>query len=195
MPAGRGNSNTIHIGAATGNAIESLNVSALDRPGEIGQIAVLTNNKMYQLVQCDSGATVSTPTGVVARGQLAFWRSKGTPPSGFNPYVVTNDIRVALGAEDATKDTKRNNVAGVFLNSVTAGYFTAIQLKGNMSTVASDGGGDWVVGDLCVAGNNTSAQVDRVAAGTAPGWTNVGTAAGVEANNAISVDLDLPIVS
>lgn len=189
MPAGRGNSQTVHIGS--GSTIESLNVSALDRPGELGQYVYLPNNKKYQLVQLDSGATSATPTGVVVRGDLAFWMQKGT---GANPYRVTNDIRVAIGGEDATKDNKRNNVAGVFLVAATAGYYTAIQQSGNMATVASDGGGDFQVGEYVVAGDNTTSTIDRVAGATAPGWTTVGMAAGVEAAGFTSVDLSLPDV-
>lgn len=192
MPAGRGNSQTIHIGS--GSTIESLNVSELERPGELGQCVYLPSNKKYQLVKLDSGATASTPVGAVARGDLAFWRAKGTPPSGFTPYTVTNDIRVALGAEDSTKDQKRNNVAGVFMVAATAGYYTAIQTGGNMSAVASDGGGDFAAGDKCVAGDNTEAEIDVVAAGTAPTHTVVGTIAAAESAGFTSVALDLPDV-
>lgn len=188
MPASRG-SQTINIGQ--GSTIESLNVATLARPGELGQAYYGTSNKAYQLVQCDSGATAATPVGVVAAGQLAFWMAKG---SGSNPYRVTNDIRVAIGAEDATNDNKRNEVAGVFTTAVTAGYYCAIQQRGNYSAVVSDGGADFTIGDLCVAGNNSTAAIDRVAAGTAPGWTLVGEIAGTESSSHTSVDLNLPVV-
>lgn len=189
MPAGRGNSQTVHIGPV--GDIEDLNISALERPGELGQYVQGTNNKGYQLVQCDSGATASTPRGIVARGHLAFWMAKGGTA---NPYRVTNDIRTALGGGAGTSDQKRNNVAGVFLNAVTAGYYTAIQIKGNMSAVFSDGGADWLIGDSVIAAASTNADVDRIAAGTAavPGY--VGEAAGTESGGLLSTDLDLPIV-
>ncbi len=195
MPAGGGSSQNIYIGQGT--SIESMNVdpnNTYSRPGEIGQRVYGTTGKKYQLVIMDSGATAATPAGAPARGQLLFYRAKGAAQGNIVPYTVTNDIRVALGAQDATKDTKRNNVAGVCMVAATPGYMTSMQTEGNMSAVYSDGGGDWVIGDFVIAGDNTSAQADRVAAGTAPGWTVVGLAAGVEASNLLSVDLSLPDV-
>lgn len=183
MPASRG-SQTVHIGAHS--TIESMNESALERPGELGQAVYLPNNKAYQIVQLDSGATASTGTGVVAANDLAFWKDKTT-------YLVTNDIAQAMGAQDATQDNKRNNVAGVFTAAVTAGYYCVIQQRGRRN-VASDGGGDFTVGDFTIAANNTASQIDRMAAGTAPTHTTVGRVAAVEAANVTSVDLDLPVV-
>lgn len=187
MPASRG-SQTVHIGQ--GRNIETLNVSELPRPGELGQAVYLPNNKAYQIVQLDSGATASTPTGVVAAGDLAFWMAKG---SGANPYRVTNDIRAALGAEDATQDNKRNEVAGVFTAAVTAGYYCVIQQRGNRS-VKSDGGADFTVGDMAIAANTTASDIDRMAAGTAPTHTVVGEVAAAESAGFTSIDLDLPVV-
>ncbi|KKL05662.1 hypothetical protein LCGC14_2603770, partial [marine sediment metagenome] len=68
--------------------------------GALGQ-RTSQDNKEYQLVRLDSGATASAATGVVAAGDLAFWKDKA-------PYLVTNDIAQALGAVDATNDNKRN---------------------------------------------------------------------------------------
>jgi len=187
MPASRG-SQTVHIGQ--GSTIESLNVSELPRPGELGQAVYLPNNRAYQIVQCDSGATAATAVGVVAAGDLAFWMAKGT---GANPYRVTNDVVQALGAADATNDNKRNNVAGVFTHAVTAGNYCVIQQRGRRN-VASDGGGDFTVGDYAIPGNTSAADIDRMVAGTAPTHTIVGMVAGAEAAGFTSIDLDLPVV-
>lgn len=189
MPAGRGSQN-ISIGRSAN--IEALNLSELPRPGELGQAYYGTANKAYQLVQCDSGATASTPTGVVVAGDVAFWMAKG---GGANPYRVTNDIRVALGAEDATDDNKRNNVAGVFTHAVTAGYYCVVQQRGNMAAVKSDGGGDFTVGDGAIAANTTTSAIDRLAANaTVTNLTQMGTIAAPESGGFTSVDLNLPVV-
>ena len=62
----------------------------------------------YLRVYLDSGATASTPTGAVAKGQLAFWKDK-------TANLVTNDTRFCdVGASGAI-----NRVAGVFQLAVS----------------------------------------------------------------------------
>lgn len=177
------NSQTVHIGSRTGN-IEAMNESSLPRGGELGAVVKAQENKGYQIVQCDSGATAAAPSGVVIAGDLAFWKDKAN-------YLVTPDVAQAMGAEDATNDNKRNNVAGRFTAAVTAGNYCVIQQKGRGS-VRSDGGADFTAGDKAIAANTTASDIDRMAAGTAPTHTVVGTVAAAESGGFTAVDLDLP---
>lgn len=174
---------TIHIGQRS--SIRSMNEQTDPRPGELGgHIMVRGSDEEYQKIQLDSGAVAATPTGVVAAGQLAYWKSKG--PN----YIVTNDFRVAIGGESASTNNKRNAVAGVFTAAMTAGYFGVIQVGGNYPTVVTDGGNDGKAGDYVIA-SATSAQADAMAAGTAPTNTTIGKGAGAEAASAWSVDLNV----
>lgn len=80
-------------------------------PGEIGcafydPMTGFTNVR----VRLDSGATASTPTGVVAAGQLAFWKDRAN-------NLVTNDQRFCDAA--ATTSGFVNRVAGVFQTAVS----------------------------------------------------------------------------
>jgi len=184
MPAGRG-SQTVHIGSRSN--IEALNVTALDRPGELGQAVVLPNNKSYQIVQCDSGATASAPSGVVVAGDVAFWKDKAS-------YIVTPDLGQAAASESTNQSSKRNMVAGVFTTAATAGNYCVVQQQGRHAGVKSDGGGDFVSGDTAIAKNTAVSDIDRVAAGTASTHTPLGIVAGAEAAGFTPVDLDLPVV-
>lgn len=186
MPASRG-SQTIHIGR--GSDLEAMNFTPANdpSPGEVGQAHYAPNNRAYQKVTLDSGATASTSRGVVADGHLAYWKDKTN-------YLVTNDIAQAVGTEDATQDNKRNNVAGVFVAAVTASNRCLIQQRGNHPGVFSDGGGDFIVGEQCIPGDTTNADIDRMAGGTAATHTVVGIVSAVEAANLTAVDLQLPVV-
>jgi hypothetical protein len=75
-------------------------------PGEIGcafydPMTGFTNLR----VRLDSGATSATPTGAVAKGQLAFWKDRAN-------NLVTNDQRFADSAP--TSNGFVNRVAGIF---------------------------------------------------------------------------------
>lgn len=184
MPASRG-SQTIHIGPHS--SIESMNESALPRPGELGQAYYADTGKGYQVVQCDSGATASAPSGVVAAGDLAFWKNKAS-------YLVTPDLGQAAASESTNQSSKRNLVAGVFTAAVTAGNYCVVQQRGRHAAVKSDGGGDFVSGDTAIAKNTAASDIDRVAAGTGPGHTMIGIVAAAESAGFTAVDLDLPVV-
>lgn len=187
MPAGRTNQ-TAYIAARS--TIEGFNESSMYKGGELGSHIVTEGGaKEYQYVQCDSGATASTGSGVVAAGDLAFWKNKTT-------YIVTNDIAQALGAVDATNDNKRNNVAGIFRVAATAGNFCVIQLRGRSNVLAA-AGGTYDVGNTAIAGDTTVSDITTVAAGTATTHTAVGLVAGArgaEVAGQAPVDLSLPIV-
>lgn len=182
MPAGVTGGNTVNIGASAN--LESVNLSALPRPGELGNRVYGTSNKEYQVVQIDSGATVATPTGIIARGQLLYWKDKSN-------YIVTNDSRVAIGGQGANSQF-RSEGAGIAMYANTAGYYTLIQNRGNMSAVVTKAS-TYIVGDAAVA-DTTSGQVDAVTAGTALTIPSYGAAAAVRSGSTVSVDLNFPQV-
>ena len=174
---------SIYLGA--GGTPETLNETAPYKAGELGARFTIAGRR-YQIVDLDSGATSSVGAGAPAANDLLFWKDKAN-------YIVTHDIAQAIGAQDTTQDNKRNSVAGVLLIAATAGNRIAMQVRGRRN-VGSDGGGDFTIGDLAIAADNTSAQIDRMAAGTAPTHTVVGTVAVAEASNVTALDLSLPEV-
>jgi len=159
----------------TGNPA-TFNSATLYAGGQLGQVYE-TNTNTFQIVKGDSGMTASTPTGVVAAGDVAFWKDRAA-------YLVTNDSRAVTGF--------RNEVAGIFRTTVTAGYYCTVQQRGNAISVASDGNG--ADGDVAVANSGTAADVTAVTAGTAPTYIPVGIIRGAAAAGFISVDLNVPSI-
>ena len=148
-------------------------------PGEIGcafydPMTGFTNVR----VRLDSGATASTPVGVVQAGQLAFWKDRAN-------NLVTNDQRMCDAA--ATTNGFVNRVAGVFQTGVSTapgtndstgqpvtyvcdlvilGQSVSVWTKANSATI-----GDLAVCDTTAA----TAQVAALAtATTAPTSTVIG---------------------
>jgi len=159
------------------------NESSLYYAGALGQ-RVTQDNKDYQLVRLDSGATASATTGVVAAGDVGFWKDKAA-------YLATNDINQALGAVDGTNDNKRNFVAGIFLSAITAGSHCWIQQGGRASVLAASGG-TYAVGNIAIAANSTLSDVTTIAAGAAFTATQVGLVAGARSSGKADLDLTLP---
>lgn len=182
MPAGRIDQ-TVYLGPFA--SLDKVNTATLYKPGELGKHIEDTAGRGWQCVQLDSGAVAANGVGVVAAGQLAFWKDKTN-------YIVTNDFRQAIGASTGC----RNEVAGVFQVAVTAGYFCYVQNRGKSVNAvvlksASPNKGDWVVADNTAS----SAQADIVAIGTAPTVQPIGKAnASGSSVTTIGVDLDVPIV-
>lgn len=160
------------------------------RKGELGAVVPDVNsNRRWQFVQLDSGATSATATGVVADGQLAFWKDR-------SKYLVTNDATQAnavnlagLGVSEA-----RNFVAGIFTNAVTANNGTLILQRTDQATGynVKATGSSWVSGDIAVANTGTAADAVRVAAGTAPTCVVIGTALGAASAGKVPVWVNLP---
>jgi hypothetical protein len=172
---------TLYIGRDIGG-IERMNVASLYKPAELGgRLAVA--KKAYQLVQLDSGATAATNAGVVAAGDLAFWKDRSN-------YLVTNDKDQAVGGP--TVANARNSVCGVFTFAATAGRYCVVQQRGRRS-VRTDGGGDFDVGDFIVASSNNVADGDVTDIGTSPPVTKVGEVAAAEAAGFTACELDLPV--
>jgi hypothetical protein len=191
MPANRV-IESIYLGPFT--SAEAFNSSTLYKQGELGARVATTGGKEYQLVQLDSGATSANTVGIVAVGQVAYWKDKSR-------YLVTNDNRVCVGGQSANS-AYRNEVAGIFRVAVTpgaagdtsgGGYYCFVQQKGNCTNVVSKS--LTAVKGYQIVGDNTSntAQVDIVASGTAVTVQSLGKCNQDGSTiTSLNVDLDVP---
>lgn len=150
--------------------LTSMNLATLPYPGQLGQFMEKDGAK-YQLVQFKSTTTT------IAAGTPVMWTDRAN-------FVVSAKVA----------DTKRNEVAGVALGTVTAGSYGFIQVRGNHATVLANGDDDIAQGDVIIFGA-TDGVVDSTAAGTAPLYVPLGvaSAADVDANNTVAVDLTVPL--
>ena len=147
--------------------------------GELG-ISFDVNDRSYEKVILDSGATSATATGAVAANQLAYWKD----PSA---RIVTNHRPAALGA--ATANASGNFVAGIFRTAVTPGYECCILTRGK--NIPLKAGSVATVGMLLTSDVDTNGpQVVGVAVGTAPGYQTIGVSRGAAANNIVNADVD-----
>lgn len=162
------------IYAETGNP-DTSNEAALYKPGELGQ-NLSKNDREYQRVQCDTGATADTGVGVVAATHLAFWKDRAN-------YLVTNDLAQSV----------RNQVAGIFRTAVSAGNFCFILKRGRAIDVLA-ASGTYVDGEKAIPNSGTAADITRLAAGTALTYTGVGEVRGARASGVVSVDVNIPEV-
>ena len=161
---------------------DTVNYSPEYAPGERG-LAYDYNDKAYQIVQLDSGATAATPTGIPAVNQLAYWRDK-------DRYVVTNDRRFAMNLGIGTA-AYQNFVAGVIRNAATPGNIIHILQRGDNIPML-DGGNTFAAGESIIAEADAVGAVDRIALGTAVTFRPLGIARGAAANGVVNVDIDIP---
>lgn len=149
--------------------------------GDIGN-AYDTNDKAYQRVYLDSGATSATPSGVVAATQLAYWKDRAN-------YIVTNDSRMALLSNTAL--SFRNNVAGVFRAAVPAGSFCWVLQRGRAISLKEVGSA--TAGMLLVASTSTTAaDALGIAINTAPGCNQIGVVRTATSGTTCVADFDMP---
>lgn len=173
-----GNLQTIYL--PNGGDPENVNLPSLQMPGMLGGRVVVpttAGNKKYQLVQVDSSPT-NTPVNPFD-GATAWWSDRDKYKVGTAP--------AALG---------RGNVAGVFVNAPTPGYYTCIQQKGKHDqvklidavTAAPGAAGQFVIPSA------TNAKADVLAAGTASTYPSMGYTAGTLnlSDNTCAVNLDVP---
>ena len=160
--------------------------------GQRGQLGMVHENddRTYQRVKLDSGATSATPTGVVAANDVAFWRYKGD--STVQPYTVTNDRRFAMNLTEAT-NAYANFVAGIFRVAATAGEYVEILVKGS-NIACADGGNSFAAGETIFAELDSAAAVNRTAVGTMPSYLTLGRARGAAAGGNVNCDIDIPIM-
>ena len=171
-------SQTVYV--STGNP-DTVNDSTPYFPGQLGQ-AMDVNDRAYQYVQLDSGATVSSPAGVVAANEVAYWKDR-------SQYIVTNDSSQALF--QATANSFRNNVAGIFRNAMTAGNYGFVLQRGRSINVKEAGSA--TAGMILIANTSaTAADTLGVAINTAPNCQPLGVVVtGTVANVAVA-DIDIP---
>ncbi len=149
--------------------------------GDLGT-AYDANDRTYQKVYLDSGATAASPAGVVAATQLAYWKDRTN-------YIVTNDTRFALFSD--TLLSFRNNVAGLFRSAVPAGSFCWVLQRGRAVRVKEVGSatpGMVLISDT----STTAAQALGVAINTAPNCNPLGVVITATAGGFCVADFDMP---
>ncbi len=169
---------TVYV--STGNP-DTVNETTPYFPGQLGQ-AFDKEDRAYQYVQLDSGATVSAASGVVAANELAYWKDR-------SQYIVTNDSSQALF--QATANSFRNNVAGIFRNAMTAGNYGFVLQRGRSINVKEAGSA--TAGTILIANTSaTAADALGVAINTAPNCQPLGVVVtGTVATVAVA-DIDIP---
>lgn len=184
-------SRTQPIWLPSGNP-DTTNIPAADFTSMGGQEGSLGqkfdyNDRVYMRLKLDSGATVSTPTGIPAVNQLLYWKDK-------DQYIVTNDRRqtmAPLGSGTIVSGGGyRNFVAGVLRNAATPGSYIDALKKGDAINLL-DGGNTFAVGETVIAEDDTVAAADRIAVGTAPTFQRLGIARGAASGGVVSVDVDI----
>lgn len=161
---------TLYVGA---QKLPLLNVATLYKPGELGQRCIDTTGREYQTVLCDSG-----PTSVAA-GDVAFWMSRSA-------YKVTNKL--------ADAPQGRNGVAGMFLTTVTPGYYCRIQTGGpGYVTIKTAGAPNQ--GMIAVANSGSSSDVVGIPAGTAPTYVPLGIFTGEPSTGYTAITLSIGAMS
>lgn len=167
---------------------DNMDVPTLYAPGNLGQrlitqnplrstqgepIGVSGSSRSFQIVRVDSTLTVS-PT----RGDIMNWKSKAS-------YIVTNKIINSLN---------RNEVAGVMPGTATPANYTCVQYRGaQLVKITAADTAAMVSGDSIIPSAADDGKGSRIAAGTAPTYTKVGTATGPIINtNFVLADLNIP---
>jgi hypothetical protein len=160
----------------TGNPT-TVNDVAPYAPGQVGSY-LPDSDRLYQYVKTDSNAAP-------AAALVAFWKDKTN-------YIVTTVLADANGGVG----DGRNFVAGIFMNSVTAGSYGYILKEGkgvNVKCASSP-----TAGDLLIANTGTNSDATSVAVGSAPTVNikriGVATAAKSGANVATDVEIGFDTV-
>jgi|SRR5579872_2921608 len=175
---------TVYV--STGNP-DTVNETAPGfNPGQLGQSYDL-NDREYQFVQLDSGATAATPAGAPAANQLLYWKDRSV-------YLVTNDSRFGLrpgsGVGGGVAASFRNNVAGILRNAATPGNMIFLLQRGRGITVNEAGSGSG--GELLVSDTSTTAcQGLGVAINTAAPAQLLGVIVTATAASVCTADLDI----
>lgn len=149
--------------------------------GDLGT-AYDSNDKTYQKVVLDSGATSATPTGAVAANQLAYWKDRAN-------YIVTNDSRFAMFG--GTANSFRNNVAGLFRSAVPAGAAFFVLQRGRSVNVKEVGSATQGM-QLVASTSTTAADALGVAINTAAPCTPLGIVITATSGTTCVADFDMP---
>lgn len=148
------------------------------RRAERGQQHRIDGEDHIRVMQ-DTGATSATPNGLAAAGKIAYWKDRAN-------YIVTNDLRFAVGDENAQ--------AGVYFNAPTPGNETELATGRSRNITVLVDSSSFVEGDSVVSDTlaNNTAKGTRVAKGTAVTSQKLGTALGAAVAGSLQVDLELP---
>jgi hypothetical protein len=158
----------------------------LQRPGELGK-AYDYNDRTYQRVKLDSGATSANTVGVVAANQLAFWKDK-------SKYIVTNDARQALLGGIGVlgiADSYTNNVAGIFRAAITAGYYCDVLVRGYNIAVKEAGSATGGMSLEATGSSATTAGATGIAIGTQNTHQKIGVVRTATSANVCYADVDI----
>ncbi len=151
-------------------------------PGELGTNGDW-NDRSYQRVFLDSGATSATPAGAVAANQLAYWKNRST-------YTVTNDSRFGFLGATQTALSQRNNVAGIFRAAIVAGSACFVLQRGRQINVKEVGSATAGM-TLIASTSTTAADALGVAINTAPNCLTLGVVYTATAANVCVADVDI----
>lgn len=147
-------------------------------PGDVGA-SFDSNDKTYEVVYLDSGATSATPVGAVLANTVAFWKSKSL-------RLVTNDNRVCI-----MPSAPSGAVAGIFRSALTPGAYGSlicVLTRGYSITVAAD---TTAIGSAMA--DNTASTARLV---TATGVNAVsGQARTADSGGFVTVDVDIPVLA
>lgn len=168
---------------------DNMNVASLYAPGQLGvrftthvqpaqepgagPFPVSGASRPMQIVQMDSSISY-----VATRGMALVWKNKAK-------YIVSPDQQAS----------HRNNVAGVVPGvAINAGNYFCMQYKGlNYVQVTAADAAAFVIGDSLIMSAGDQGRASRVAAGTAPTHTKIGTAEGPVVNtNMVLTNLEVP---
>jgi hypothetical protein len=166
--------------------VSSTELAPMIRPGELGaQFDCNRNGRgfKYQLVKLDSGATASTPIGVVAANELAYWKDHAN-------YLVTNDYRFSEAG--STANAYANFVAGVFRTAATAGNYCMILQRGHDIPVKAASTADGI-GEIVIANTSTpAADITSINVGTDINYRALGVVKTAVSKTVAYVDLEIP---
>ena len=155
-------------------------------PGEIGcAFYDPMTGRAHARLRMDSGATASTPIGVPATGQVAFWKDRAN-------NIVTNDKRFC----DEGPTGAINRAACILPLAVTPGYVFDGIIQGKAVNVASDGNA--LAGAQATV--DTTASTARVTYTTGVNTAPVSAVVGVMTsstvtNNLVPVDVNLGFIA
>ena len=148
--------------------------------GDLG-VSFDLNDKAYEIVILDSGATSANTVGSVAANQIAFWKDRTN-------RIVTNDNRQAIGAAALSF----NFVAGIFRCAVATpgagGTLMCVLTKGYNIPVASDNSGTiglYLYADATVNTSRLTSTAPQTYA------KPIGVARNTGAAGSVNVDVDI----
>ena len=127
--------------------------------------------------------TLSTATATYIRGRIAFWRSNEMPNGATAGYTCTADAQPTTATP--------TYIAGVVLNTLTAGNYGWIQVAGTASilfdnTLTATGTGLWVSAKVSASAGTLSSADCGAAIGTTTLSALLGTALGSPTASTVS---------